>query len=63
MNPEDAAKILGYTPEQVRALQEKGNLPDPIPDDYLDPVLDFRVRIEMAMRRKIDKQRGIDVAD
>lgn len=38
-------------------MQAKGVFPDPIPDDYLDAVVRTRIDLEMALRRKIDRQR------
>lgn len=56
----EAAKILGVSQKSVRDMQRNGSIPKPIPDDYFDAVIKFRVRIEEAARRKVDRQRGLD---
>lgn len=50
----EAANVLGVPIEEARRLQKDGYLPDPIPDDYLDAVMRFRIRIEKAHRAKMD---------
>lgn len=63
MTPIEAAKILGTTPEAVRMWQDKGIMPRPIPDDFLNPFIEFRVRLNEAFRRKIDKERAAEAGD
>lgn len=58
VTPEEASLVLGVEPVVVRRWQESGAMPTPIPDDYFDAVIDFRLRIEEAFRRKIDQQRA-----
>jgi hypothetical protein len=38
-------------------MQREGKMPDPIPDDFLDPFVSFRLRLEEVMRRKVDERR------
>lgn len=54
---EDAATILGESVETIQGFQSKGWFPDPIPDGFLDPVIEFRIAMQLAFRRKIDQQR------
>lgn len=59
ITPNEAAMILGDNPGHIREMQAEGLLPDPIPDDYFDSVIAFRVKLEKVLRRKIDRQRGV----
>jgi hypothetical protein len=59
MTAGEAANILGVSIETVEMWQANGRLPNPIPDDFLDTVIDFRLKIEQAFRRKYDQQRGV----
>ena len=60
MSPGEAALILGTTIDEIHRLQSVGDMPDPIPDDYLDAVVKFRIDLEGAMRRRLDRKRGLD---
>lgn len=53
MTHDDAAAVLGVSVDEIVVLQESGHLPDPIPDDYLDAVVKFRLDMEMAHQRKM----------
>lgn len=55
--------ILGDTPEHVRELQAEGNLPDPIPDDYFDPIVKFRLDLEKAHERRMRRLQGLPDGD
>lgn len=55
MTSSEAAQILGVDVETIERWQQAGKMPDPIPDDYLDPVVDFRIKLEQAHRRRIDR--------
>lgn len=59
---EEAALVFGVKPAKVRKWQKDGRLPDPIPDDYLDTLINFRVRIEAIHRNRIDAARGTDAS-
>lgn len=54
----EAALILGQSEYQIRKMQREGTLPKPIPDDYFDAVIKFRLQLEEVMRRKVDARRG-----
>ena len=58
MSPSEAALILGVSEERVRELQAEGSIPNPIPDDYFNVVIDFRAKLEQAMRRKVDRHKA-----
>ena len=60
MTASEAAKILGVTTQQIQKWQREGFFPKPIPDDYLNSVIDFRLRLEQTMRRKVDRERGLN---
>ena len=60
MSPDEASLVLGVTPDRVREMQLEGLLPDPIPDDLLDVLIPFRIRVENAARLKVDRMRGTD---
>ena len=60
MTTSEAAKILGVTPSQIQKWQQEGFFPKPIPDDYLNAVIEFRLRLEQTMRRKVDRERGLN---
>lgn len=60
MTVSEAAKILGVKPEKVREWQAAGTFPKPIPDDYLNHVIEFRLRLEDAARRRWDAKRAAD---
>ena len=55
MTNSEAANILGITIQEVKRLQDSGHLPSPVPDDYLDAVANFRIQIEQANRRRLDR--------
>ena len=57
---DDAALILGTTAEQIKDLQRRKLMPDPIPDDYLDPSVNFRIELNKALQRKIDRARHVE---
>lgn len=56
----EAALILGRSEADIRKMQRAGDLPKPIPDDYFDPVVAFRLRLEEANRRRVDRERSGD---
>ena len=60
LSPDEAALILGDTRDRILEMQTEGYIPDPIPDDYFDVAIPFRIGLEKAMRAKVDRQRGID---
>lgn len=49
---DEAAVILGVTPEEVHELQRKKLMPDPIPEDLLEPVIKLRIDIMKSFQRK-----------
>jgi predicted site-specific integrase-resolvase len=51
---EEAARVFGVTPATVRKWQKTGQVPKPIPDDFLDAVIDFRIKLESVFQRKYD---------
>ena len=57
MTVREAATILGVSDDTIRKWQAEGVFPRPIPDDYLNPVIDFRLRLEQAMRKRVDASR------
>jgi hypothetical protein len=64
MTNTEAAKVLGLPITEVERLQGEGLLPNPVPDDYLDPIMQFRIDLEKAHRRKMDRfSRGEPVAN
>lgn len=63
MTISEAAKILGVSEKEVRKWQREGTFPKDIPDDFLDPFVNFRIQLQQALRRKIDRQRGLNDAD
>jgi hypothetical protein len=60
MTTREAALVLGVPEEQIREMQTEGILPEPIPDDHFDAVIQFRLELEKAMRRKFDRHGGAD---
>jgi len=58
MTIEDAASILGQPVDEIKRLQREGKMPDPIPDDYLDPVVKFKLDIVKAHARKVERLRA-----
>lgn len=60
MTTSEAAKILGVPTSQIQKWQREGAFPKPIPDDYLNAAIEFRLRLEQAMRRKVDRERGLN---
>lgn len=58
MKISEAARILGVSDKKIRDWQAGGSFPRPIPDDYLNHVIEFRLRLEQTMRRRVDAQRS-----
>lgn len=54
----EAALILGVSESAIRKMQRERTLPKPIPDDHFDAVIEFRTRLEQAMRARVDRQRS-----
>lgn len=59
----EAAQTFGVSVATVRSWQKKGWLPDPIPDDHLDSVINFRIQLEQVFREKVDRRRSEETAD
>lgn len=51
----EAAIILGVKPEDIERFQREQKMPDPIPDDYLDHFVEFRIRLQRALQAKVDR--------
>ena len=54
----EASTILGIPEDKIRDWQGRGVLPNPIPDDYFDSVIEFRIRLEQAFRQRYDRLHG-----
>lgn len=52
MTPAEAGAVLGETEDRIRQYQAKGWMPDPIPDDFLDAFIAFRLRMESVHARR-----------
>jgi hypothetical protein len=58
ISPKEASDVLGVPVETIRKWQDEKWLPDPIPDDHFDTVIDFRIRLEQAARKRYDRLHG-----
>jgi hypothetical protein len=59
---EEAARVFGVTPATVRKWQKAGQVPNPIPDDFLDAIIDFRIKLESVFQHKFDSKAKEDAS-